>query len=243
MAGTLPIRSPRDSPPARYKAKIAGVEPPARRSQFEQEPACFLGVSLENQQFTPAKVAAMAEWVSRRFSQCTVLVGDSIHRLTLAATRDITEPAAMAEALRLGREFLDDSSAAFDAYRAQTKFEFLTCHEVQTWDDYHDYHTHLVDIFTSDQAFATSVRSFGQAYHRRRDEGLPESEQEWRIDLSCRYFLEEFAIFACLKRRGIGVMVYPGSFSTLAELASGGHPQAPSELQELTVVSLQLKGR
>ncbi|MDH6575314.1 tRNA-dependent cyclodipeptide synthase [Kitasatospora sp. MAP5-34] len=229
--------------PSRYKAKIAGVEPPSRRAEFEQEAACFLGVSLENQQFSTAKVSAMAEWVSRRFARCTVLVGDSIHRITLAATRSMPEPAATAEALRLGAEFIERNRQVFEEFGSSVQFEFLTCGEVQAWGDYHRYHAELVELFDSDQAFRDSVREFGEAYHARRDEGLTNVEQERRIGLSCAYFLEEFAVFACLKRRGIGVMVYPGSFSTLAELAGGSHPEAPAELRELTVVSLQLKGR
>jgi hypothetical protein len=61
--------------------------------------------------------------------------------------------------------------------------------------------------------------------------------------VSSEYFLEEFAIFACLKRQGLPVMVYPGSFSTLSEIARGEHPGAPEELRDLIVVSLHLKGR
>ncbi|GGP55453.1 hypothetical protein GCM10010278_35400 [Streptomyces melanogenes] len=47
----------------------------------------------------------------------------------------------------------------------------------------------------------------------------------------------------CLTRRGLPVMVYPGQFSTLAEIAAGRHPQAPDELRDLTFVSLRLQGR
>nr|VFK08480.1 MAG: hypothetical protein BECKLPF1236A_GA0070988_1001725 [Candidatus Kentron sp. LPFa]VFK24714.1 MAG: hypothetical protein BECKLPF1236C_GA0070990_1001526 [Candidatus Kentron sp. LPFa] len=57
------------------------------------------------------------------------------------------------------------------------------------------------------------------------------------------YFLEEFAVFACLQQQGLPVFVYPGSFSTLSEIAGGLHPGAPRELQDLIVVSLRLKGR
>lgn len=61
--------------------------------------------------------------------------------------------------------------------------------------------------------------------------------------MSSDYFLEEFAIFCCLKERGLTVMLYPGSFDTLYEIAAGEHPGAPKELRDLIVVSLQLRGR
>lgn len=38
-------------------------------------------------------------------------------------------------------------------------------------------------------------------------------------------------------------MIYPGSFSTLSEIAQGLHPLAPEELKALTIVSLCVKGR
>lgn len=38
-------------------------------------------------------------------------------------------------------------------------------------------------------------------------------------------------------------MIYPGSFSTLTEIADGKYPNILQELKELTVVSLQLKKR
>ncbi|MEU8727561.1 hypothetical protein [Streptomyces antimycoticus] len=74
-------------------------------------------------------------------------------------------------------------------------------------------------FFDEDEAFRSSVESFGHAYHRKRADGIGEAEWEKRIRMSNDYFLEEFAIFACLKEQGLPVMVYPGSFSTLSEIA------------------------
>ncbi|MGD1912018.1 MAG: hypothetical protein ACFB2X_14530 [Rivularia sp. (in: cyanobacteria)] len=72
---------------------------------------------------------------------------------------------------------------------------------------------------------------------------LDKKQWEYQIDKSNQYFLEEFAIFACLVKRNIPVMIYPGSFSTLTEITDGKHPNVLQELKELTVVSLQLKKR
>jgi tRNA-dependent cyclodipeptide synthase len=73
----------------RYRAKIDGVSPASRRDTFEQHEECFLGISLENSNFVRAKLAGIVEWIARRFARCTVLVGDSIHRITLEATRGL----------------------------------------------------------------------------------------------------------------------------------------------------------
>jgi tRNA-dependent cyclodipeptide synthase len=78
---------PVEIPTTRYRTKIDFVSPQNRRDTFELEYECFLGVSLENRNFEPARFHSLLEWVSRRFSKCKILIGDSIHRLTLESSR------------------------------------------------------------------------------------------------------------------------------------------------------------
>lgn len=228
-------------PPA-YKAKVDRVSPPSRRTTFERYDSCFLGVSLENDSFTTAKLGGIVQWIARRFSRCTVLVGDSIHRISLATTRGMSPDVALAEALRLGDEFVETQRPVFDAWSSETTFTTLRCSEVATWPDYAEFRRRLDDLFETDPCFRASVEAFGLGYHAKRWSG-PDDELRRRVRASCTYFLEEFAVFASLRRRGLAVMVYPGSFSTLAEIANGSHPGAPAELRDLTVVSLNLRGR
>jgi tRNA-dependent cyclodipeptide synthase len=170
-------------------------------------------------------------------------VGDSIHRITLEATRSMPAEAAATEAMRLGREFVETQRSVFEEYQERCKFSVLPCSEVQTWPDCPAYYAALLDSFESQPEFRKSVENFSRIYHDRREEKLDPGEYEWRVNRSSHYFLEEFAIFCCLRQRGFRVMVYPGSFSTLAEVAEGGHPGVPAELSDITVVSLHLKGR
>jgi tRNA-dependent cyclodipeptide synthase len=230
--------------PTRYRAKIDKVSPQAKRATFEKEfEECFVGVSLENGNFTQPKLHAILEWVSRRFPRCTVLVGDSIHRITLETTKLLPPNVATQEALRLGKLFVDEMAPVFDEFRSQTEFTFVTCNEIQTSSEYFDLHARLRALFLRDQAFRSSVERFGRTYHGKHSQDVSEAERARRIDRSSDYFLEEFAIFSCLRRRGIGVMVYPGSFSTLAEIAEGVHVGAVQELRDLVVVSLHMRGR
>ncbi|MGW2328480.1 tRNA-dependent cyclodipeptide synthase [Streptomyces sp. NPDC001700] len=227
----------------RYKAEIASVSPATSRTTFEQYDTCFLGVSLENSNFTTAKLTSMVKWISRRFTRCTVLIGDSIHRLTLESTRGIPPEEARGRALELGNQFAENERKVFDEYRDSTDFTYLNCSDVQKSRQFSEFHGELTTFFAKDEVFRSSVESFGRAYHRKHSCGASATEWENRIRMSSEYFLEEFAIFACLKQQGIPVMVYPGSFSTLSEIARGEHPGAPEELRDLVVVSLHLKGR
>ncbi|MFE0170713.1 tRNA-dependent cyclodipeptide synthase [Streptomyces sp. NPDC059002] len=238
-----PARRTEPTRRTRYKAEIASVSPESSRNTFERHDTCFLGVSLENSNFTTAKLTSMVKWISRRFSKCTVLIGDSIHRLTLESTQGMAPDRAREQALALGRSFVEAEGKVFDEYREITDFTFLNCSDVQDGEEYGQFHNKLLAFFDENEEFRSSVESFGHAYHRKRAEGIGASEWEKRIRMSSDYFLEEFAVFACLKEQGLPVMVYPGSFSTLSEIAKGRHPGAPEELRDLVVVSLHLKGR
>lgn len=241
---------PKPAPPAlaeyafRYRAKIDAVSPESQRATFEAEhDECFLGVSLENSNFVRPKLFAILEWISRRFSRCTVLIGDSIHRITLETTRQLPPEVAAAEALRLGVEFREAEHHVFEGFAGRVQFSFVMCSEIQSLDLYTAHHTHLRALYREEPGFRASVERFGRSYHGKHSHAVSESELERRVARSSDYFLEEFAIFACLRERGLKVMVYPGSFSTLAEIADGLYPSAPAPLRDLVVISLHMKGR
>ncbi|MDO7925195.1 tRNA-dependent cyclodipeptide synthase [Pseudomonas sp. KFB-139] len=227
----------------RYKAKIAFVSPHARRNSFEQESQCFIGVSLENRNFTPTRFQSMVEWAARRFEKCGILIGDHIHRLTLQSTRNMSAETARSEALKLGSEFMEESQIILDAYRHCTDFHYLTCSDIQGSTEYENFYSLLKAFFLEHPGFRESVETFGRNYHRHQWSQLSEEQQRECLEFSSQYFLEEFSVFACLVRKGFRVMAYPGAFSTLAEIAAGDFPGVLDELKELTVVSLQLKRR
>jgi tRNA-dependent cyclodipeptide synthase len=145
-------------------------------------------------------------------------VGDGIHRITIETARSIPPDAAYAEALQLGDDFVKESSPIFEEFSDQTEFILLKCSDIQQWPEYADYSRRLRDYYDADATFRQSMEGFGRNYHRKTFEGLTASEQETRVNRSCDYFLEEFAVFCCLKQTGFPVMVYPGSFSTLTEV-------------------------
>ncbi len=236
----------RGEPQARkkkYRTRVLYVAPEEQRETFKQHGRCFLGISLENSQFTRAKFASMVEWVSRRFQECTLLVGDSMHRITLETTRKMPLCQAREHALRLGTEFIENEGTAVDAFRDACKFSFLRCSSIVETDLFATHYQMIRGFFDTNDKFRESVESFGKTYHRKHWESLSEAEREYRIQRSCDYFLEEFAIFTVLREQGIRVFAYPGSFSTLNEVANGEHDGVDPMLRDLTIVSLSLRKR
>jgi len=222
-----------------YKTKIASVAPVRMRHQYELQPGGYLGISLENEHFTPPKLEAMIRWLNRRFKNTAVLIGDSIHRITLETVRGMPAREAHTTAMQLGQETVD-LIRGFDGLELP---KVLRCSEIQASRDFRRLYQELTELFERDVAFRASVTRFSETFQQRNDRPGAGVDYEWRVRRSCDYFLEEFAVFACLVADGYGVMAYPGAFSTLSEIVDGRHPDVPAQLRSLVVVSLDLRGR
>ncbi|NHB93953.1 tRNA-dependent cyclodipeptide synthase [Photorhabdus cinerea] len=226
-----------------YRAKIAFVSPQSRRNTFESETECFLGVSLENRNFQPNRFHALVKWASRRFSTCKILIGDSIHRITLETMQGFSQEEALSRAIQIGQNFMKENQNILDTFSHATKFEYITCAKTQKTSDYKLFKKIITEYFESSKKFRFSVEEFGKKFHRHKWDTLNEAEKLYRIKQSSEYFLEEFAVFACLVKNGNSVMIYPGAFSSLAEITDGKFPGFLPELEALTVVSINLKRR
>mmetsp|Transcript_10519 Transcript_10519/g.24400 ORF Transcript_10519/g.24400 Transcript_10519/m.24400 type:complete len:351 (+) Transcript_10519:1118-2170(+) len=226
-----------------YKAKVSFVAPTESHEDYTNIKHPFFGISLENSNFIRPKLLASLEWICNRYKQCAVLIGDSIHRITIRYNEDKDEDAATEKAIALGKTFFQNEHHIFDKFNARCKFSFIYCSEIQLFPEYKVYHTFLENLFVTDVNFKNSVTSFSERYYKKRKSAITQEQWHRLIESSCKYFLEEFAVFACLKNRGMDGMIYPGSFSTLSEIAAGEHPNALEELKNLVVVSLHIKKR
>jgi tRNA-dependent cyclodipeptide synthase len=227
-----------------YKAHVCFVSPQKYRSTYvEYCDTPYFGISLENSNFTRAKLLASLEWISQRYKKCIVLIGDSIHRITLSSYYSDNKEDALSRALFLGREFLDTQSSVFNKFEDRCKFEFIFCSQIQNTKEYHYFYSIIKSLFVENVGFWESVIKSSESYHSKKD--LPTGSEELQnlISCSCEYFLEEFAIFSFLYTKGYRSMIYPGSISTLAEIAEGLHYGSPEELKNLITISLHIKKR
>lgn len=144
----LSIKNPElNVKPERYRTKTAFVFPENKRNSFEHEDECFLGVSLENKNFNPERFISMIEWVNRRFSKCKILIGDSIHRITLETIYGYQPDEAFSQAIMIGKEFISKAKIQLMNVNYRTEFSFVTCSEIQHTELYKNYNTKLIDFF------------------------------------------------------------------------------------------------
>jgi Ala-tRNA(Pro) deacylase len=223
---------------SRYRAETQAVVPLDKKQSFGDHQHCILGFSLENKNFSTAKLVGMFDWVCRYFKNCTLLIGDGIHRHTLE-TQGMDANYSHDKALRLGLEVIENNKPVIQAHRDSCNITIVLCSEIQKTKSYQQHYQNLTQLFNRSLAFADCLRDFANTFVDRRN--LTREEININIEKSCLYLLEELAVFTTLSEQGCKVFVYPGALRALTEIAEGLHLDAPKALKELICVELKIK--
>jgi len=80
-------------------------------------------------------------------------------------------------------------------------------------------------VFETDESFQNCLRLFSEDFQKKRAHPS-EEEFNYQVSKSNEYFLEEFAVIACMIKRGNKVMVYPGSFNIFEEIPFEQYPDS-----------------
>jgi tRNA-dependent cyclodipeptide synthase len=227
---------------AKYRIEVTQVFPEVKRNMLQNHNHCILGFSLQNSNFIPAKLAGMTEWISRNFSECTVIIGDSIHRITLEIN-GTPRQYSLNKALKIGRDVIDDSAAIFNRHEDKCKFNFALCSELQKDDSYESYHNSLINLFQQNEDFQNSVHGFSDMFLGKHSSQHNPELSNYHRELSVSYLLEESACLAILVKRGIYPFVYPGALTVIQKLCQGQFHEAPEEFKNMISVSLHPKKR
>ena len=223
---------------SRYRAETQAVVPLDKKQSFGSYGHCILGFSLQNKNFSTAKLVGMLDWVGRYFKNCTLLIGDGIHRHTLEI-QGIDANYSYDKALRLGLEVIETNKPVIQAHRESCNITIVLCSEIQKTKSYQQHYQSLTKLFNDSVAFADCLRDFANTFVDRRN--LTIEEININIEKSCLYLLEELAVFTTLSEQGCKVFVYPGALRALTEIAEGLHLDAPKALKELICVELKIK--
>ncbi|MBD2525812.1 tRNA-dependent cyclodipeptide synthase [Nostoc sp. FACHB-133] len=226
----------------KYKVEIEEVIPESAKQKLKNYEHCFLGVSLESEQFSTTRLLAMADWISKHFKKCTIFVGDSIHRITLQINQGLNEYQARNKALILGREYIYNAGYVFEGYAANYDYDVIFCSDIQKTEDYFKYHEQLHKAVKDDIKISNLFKLYAREFVLHHFESNTENFELY-VEMSSRYLLEEIAIAACLVKYDLSIMIYPGSLGIFKEIALGHYPGIPDCLQNIIYVYLRLKGR
>lgn len=221
---------------------IVRTTPRISREELFSYKRCYMGVSLDNPVFGGRSLHALLLWAVENFDQCLVVVGDYLQRINERILNGLKDDAASRAAQDAGDLFMrrvDRLLRRFPARRIHlTRWKpYLQNHQ------YRKSRAVLDDLFASDSDFRASVERDAFAFTRRqtrRNRPLAVPLED-AIDLSCRYLLEEIAVFNILSEQGWKVELYPGpELSVLVDIAKGSYMHVPRGLKERINVELKI---
>ena len=147
------------------KARERRLYAAARGAGWTSETQCALGVSLSNPRCEGEHLAACIEWAGSRFERCTLLIGDSLHRLTLQAEEGLSPDAARAEASRRGQRLIEEVAARLPF--GPCSFSILPTSELERHAKFQERLLQLERLFATDTSFGRSVRGDVAEYMSR----------------------------------------------------------------------------
>lgn len=226
----------------RYKSKTMLVAPGEARARLRNYTHSILGFSLQNCKFENPRLESIVHWIDRRFGHCVILIGDSMHRITLQIMRGIGEDEAWEEAKAMGNAAVTRALPLFEKTFSSCRFEVMRCSGIHGSAECAAVRDQLCALFEEDDNFRNSILGFADEFMKRgARSGIAPSSA--KVRLSCDYMLEELAILEVLARQRTSVFVYPGSLAPLTEISNGEHPGAPDGLKNLVNVALHVRRR
>jgi tRNA-dependent cyclodipeptide synthase len=231
----------REAPPF-YRAKQERVSPRSAAPGLKNQRRCILGISLQNENFErPERLDAILDWIEVNFDECLILLGDSIHRLTLQIRNPgLGESEAQGRALELGRRFMATNGHLFEGHGLRCRVTPLAMSDPSYRDRHQDWIERLVAFHEGSEPYRRVVGTFASDFARRQAAGYRIVAEE-DLRRATQYLLEEAAFCGILGDQRLNVLVYPGSIDPFVAVSEGKIPDAPEPLRTLQLVGLALE--
>lgn len=229
---------------SRYKAEVRVVSPEIARSTLGQGESCFVGISLESSNFLGGKLQSIVDYISNRYSNCTFLLGDHVHRLTLQIRKDLSQEQCFYHALGMGDYYLRTQQHMLRHSQTGEAFPVLRGSDIYQAPEVVGYMALLEQQFRLDSNFKMAIEGFaGQFINRSNETPQGTADSSEAVRLSCQYVLEELAETCYMISKGHPVLIYPGSLAIFQQISNGLFKGLPKEMERLINVGLRLKRR
>jgi tRNA-dependent cyclodipeptide synthase len=221
---------------------IVKILPEVPAEEVFRHRRCYLGISLENPLFEGWCLRALCDWIAGRFDRCLVIVGDYLCRYNECIFTGSDMTRAAEAALELGEKFLAKNRPVLDRYPGG-RFHLTRWRDHLRSRQFKDAAAALERLFESEPDFRRSVEKDAFAYiNRKSRHGLFATvDVNEAAAMSCRYLLEEIAVFSAVSRQGWQVEVYPGpELTTLEQVANGRYEGVPQGLKSRINVEVEI---
>jgi tRNA-dependent cyclodipeptide synthase len=215
-----------------YRPKtLRGQGEPASRST-----PCAFVISVGNNGPDLDALCAGWDWTQAAFDRCTILLGDSLQRLTIEAT-EARRPADAAREAAARAGILAERLA-----KARPHAPIMRMSDVVRERTFASWLAHSERAYSAIPAFSDMIDVDARAFcERQQRHGRLLTPFEAALALSVRYLLEEVAIYAVLAEKGWLAETYLGSeLEVLAGFMRGEFPGVAPVLERRTHISLRV---
>jgi len=195
----------------KYKIVFQDIQPKIKKHHIYSQ-QCYLGVSLNNAFFSGKHLGLLFRWLSKRFNNTQVIIGDHLNRYNeLIFSTAVNMDQAINQSMAKGALIAKNVAKELDNYNISN---IKTCHSFEFYSltDFKFYYQKIKQEYTNNHAARISINKSARDYIFRN---FPNENNnkilEEKLKLYRLYILEELAIFCCLIMEGYKVQAYPGT--------------------------------
>lgn len=228
----------------KYKIKKIESAPAITVKQLANYRKCYLGISVNNPFFRDQHLGLLLKWIANHFDECTILIGDYLHRINESILHGITGEEAIASSINRGDQIHEMLEIALsmlpdDKFKVYRWKEFLDSNPKSLTEK-----TKLTALFNTNKDFQKDILQSCTEFIDRliaRGERLYPTKVE-AISQSKEYLIEEMAVFSVLIEQGYKVQVYPGTqLKILKDLANKKLSNIDTNLTQGIYIDLTVK--
>lgn len=217
-----------------FKAKIT----PPHRLEDLRSWKCIYGVSIGSRNKSIHVVRGGYRWAVDHFTHCSILLGDSLYRITLQIQNGLEPSLASSTAAAAGDAVLADLLAG-----PYANADVIRCSEIMDRLEFGSVLEEIKVLHEGNGDFRESITSdalmFVDRQSRQRRLAV---NRENALDLAVHYLHEEIAVYLVLAREGWLVDVYLGDeLPTLERITAGQIICVPDVLKRRVNVALRVK--
>lgn len=201
-----------------------------------------MGISLDNPDFYGGSLDTLLQWVTAKFEQCLIIIGDYLRRYNEQIFSGNAGQAEDFASMEAGQVFLEQNAEILKRF-SEPKVKIVRWKDCLASEQYKKAKIILDNLYKSDETFRASLQkdAFSFINRQKRKKQNPQVPMEEAIEISSRYLLEEVAVFSSLAELGWNIEVYPGpELGILVDVAKGNFKQIPTGLKNRINIELQV---
>lgn len=209
---------------------------------FEQHKNCYVGISLHNPKLRGDNLRSILSWTTKHFNNTLVIVGDLLQRHNKMFLENMTMGEAACSAITEGDVFLQQHKDIFGSFE-EKKIQIKRWSQLTKTDEFLEYQSGLKKLSEQNAEFCDAIREDADSFiHSRISRGARIGNISLATELSCKYLLEEIAVFAVLVNKGWTVDVYPGpELSALSKITAGKINGVPDIFSKRVNIEIDFK--